>query len=269
MSSDDVLLVERQGHVVKLTMNRPENLNAMTREMVAGFHATLDELEAQFPEVRAIVLTGNGRGFCSGTDVRALSANVENGPKPPAERLPPGQRERNIGDLGARLYHMPQPVIAAVNGTAVGAGFALVTASDIRIAAKPARFAGIFINRSLPPDGGSSYTLAQLVGPAVAAEVLYTGRIYDSDWALRVGLVSSVVEPDQLLPDAMAIAEEIASKPPIAMRHTKELLHEFGPNLADVVEREMDVVGVLGATEDQVEAIKSFMEKREPVFVGR
>jgi enoyl-CoA hydratase/carnithine racemase len=265
----DVLQIERTGHVVVLTMNRPDSLNAMSSEMVAEFHSTLDTLEGEFPEVRAIVLTGNGRGFCSGTDVKALAASVANGPRQPAKREPGAKRPRNIGDIGARLYHMPQAVISAVNGIAVGAGFALVLASDIRIAAQPARFAGIFINRSLPPDGGSSYTLAHLVGPAVASEVLFTGRIYDSEWALRVGLVSSVVEPDQLLPDAMALAEEIAAKPPIALRETKQLMRRFGPNLSDVVELEMDVLDVLAATEDQVEAIKSFTEKRAPVFSGR
>jgi enoyl-CoA hydratase/carnithine racemase len=247
-------------------MNRPNNLNAMTREMVAEMHATLDALGGEFPEVRAIVLTGNGRGFCAGTDIKALTGNLDQ-PAQPRER--PRVREPNIGDLGPKLYNMPQPVIAAVNGVAVGAGFALVLASDLRIAAQPARFGGIFIDRSLPPDGGSSYTLAAIIGPSLAAEVLYTGRIYDSDWALRVGLVSSVVEPEELLPEARKLAEEIASKPPIAMRHTKELLHAYGPKLPMAVDREMEVADLLFSTEDRVEAMKSYTEKRPAVYHGR
>jgi enoyl-CoA hydratase len=265
----DAVQLKRDGHVAILTLNRPDNLNAMTREMVAEMHATLDELADSFPDVRAVVLTGNGRGFCAGTDIKALTARVTGDQPPPAPRDPSEPREPNIGDLGTKIYNLPQAVIAAVNGVAVGAGFALVLASDLRIAARSAKLGGIFIDRSLPPDGGSSYTLANIVGPTVAAEVLYTGRIYSSDWALGVGLLSSVVDDDQLLAAATTLAQEIAGKPPIALRETKQLLHAYGPQLATAVDREMDAVGVLGKTEDSIEAMKSFSEKRPAVYHGR
>lgn len=263
----DALQLERRGHASLITLNRPESLNAMTREMVAEMHAALDELEAEFPETRVIVLTGTGRGFCAGTDMKALVASVTQSERPGPPRG--AARERNIGDLAARLFAMPQPVIAAVNGIAVGAGFAMILASDVRVAAQSARFGGIFIDRCLPPDGGSSYTLASIVGPAVAAEILYTGRIYDSDWALHAGLVSSVVEDAQLMSAALLLAEEIASKPPQALRETKALLHRSAPNLAEVIEAEMAVNDLLSASEDKAEAIAAYSERRPAVYRGR
>lgn len=263
--TSDVLQVERRNHVAILTLNRPESLNAMNQELVAEMHATLDAIADEFPEIRAVVLTGNGRGFCAGTDMKAISDNVGRR----STHTPGDPRPRNIGDLGPRVRTMPQPVIAAVNGVAVGAGFAIVLACDLRIASEQARFAGIFVNRSLPPDGASSYTLATIVGPTVAAEMLFTGRIYDAEWAKSVGLVNAVVAPEQLMADAIALAEEIASKPPLATRITKELMHRFAPPLSDVVELEMVAVGELSPTDDFREAITSFMEKREPTFHGR
>ena len=264
--TSEVLLVERRDHVALLTMNRPESLNAMSQELVAEMHSTLDTIAGEFPEIRVVVLIGSGRGFCAGTDMKAIADSVG---RKSGERAPGEPRPRNIGDLGPRLRTMPQPVIAAVNGVAVGAGFALVLAADLRIASDQARFAGIFVNRSLPPDGASSYTLATIVGPTVAAEVLYTGRIYDAEWAGRVGLVNSVVGPEQLLTDALALADEIASKPPIAIRVTKELMHHTAPQLSEIVELEMASLGELSPTEDYREAISSFMEKRPPTFHGR
>jgi enoyl-CoA hydratase/carnithine racemase len=264
--TSEVLQVERRDHVAILTMNRPESLNAMSQELVAEMHSTLDAIASEFPEIRAVVLTGNGRGFCAGTDMKAISDSVDRGP---VERDPSEPRPRNIGDLGPRIRTMPQPVIAAVNGVAVGAGFAIVLAADLRIASEAARFAGIFVNRSLPPDGASSYTLAAIVGPTVAAEMLFTGRIYDAEWASKVGLVNAVVPAEQLLPDALALAEEIASKPPIAIRVTKELMYRHEPVLQDIVEDEMAALGELHPTDDFKEAIASFVEKRAPTFHGR
>jgi enoyl-CoA hydratase/carnithine racemase len=263
----DSLQLQQRDHLAIITLNRPASLNAMTREMVSEMHDMLDALEEEFPKTRVVVLTGTGRGFCTGTDMKALTAAVAQRQASPAR--PDRPRERNIGDLSARLFALPQPVVAAVNGVAVGAGFAMMLASDIRVAASSARFGGIFIDRSLPPDGGSSYTLASIVGPAVAAELLYTGRIYDSEWALRAGLVSTVVEDGELMPAALALADEMAAKPPLALQHTKALLHHFAPKLADVIDREMAVNDLLGATEDKVEAIAAYTERRPPVFQGR
>jgi enoyl-CoA hydratase/carnithine racemase len=263
--TSEALQVERRNHVAILTLNRPESLNAMNQELVAEVHATLDTIAEEFPEIRAVVLTGNGRGFCAGTDMKAIADNVGR----TNTRQASDPRPRNIGDIGPHIRSLPQPVIAAVNGVAVGAGFAMVLACDLRIASEQARFAGIFVNRSLPPDGASSYTLATIVGPTVAAEVLFTGRMYDAQWAEGVGLVNSVVAPEQLLPDAIALAEEIASKPPIATRITKDLMNRFAPALTDVVELEMVAVGELSPTEDFREAITSYMEKRQPTFHGR
>jgi enoyl-CoA hydratase/carnithine racemase len=264
----DGIRLTHEGHVGLITLDRPQSLNALTREMVADMHAILDQLEQEFPQTRVIVLTGTGRGFCTGTDMKALAASV-GAPRPAPRTNGDAPRERNIGDIAARLFAMPQAVIAAVNGIAVGAGFAMVLAADIRIAASSARFAGIFIDRSLPPDGGSSYTLPSIVGPAVAAEVLFTGRIYDVEWARQVGLVSSVVDDAELMETALKLATEIASKPPLALRQTKELLHRHAPNLTEIVDVELEVNDILGPTEDRTEAITAFVEKRPAVYHGR
>jgi enoyl-CoA hydratase/carnithine racemase len=259
----DELLVERREHVAILTLNRPERMNAMTTELAGALHDTLGELEDGFPEVRAIVLTGAGRGFCSGMDTRHMAQQAASGVR---EVVPPG---RHIPDVVPHIRRMPQPVIAAVNGPALGAGFAFVLASDLRIASEEARFGTIFINRSIGPGAGSSNTLVSAVGPTVAAEVFFTGRIYDAVWAQRVGLVSSVVEASRLLPEALALAEEIASKPPLAIRLTKELMHRTSTSLEQVLEWEAEVNSSLNSTEDYREALTAYVEKRDPVYHGR
>jgi 2-(1,2-epoxy-1,2-dihydrophenyl)acetyl-CoA isomerase len=259
-----MLLVERANQIATITLNRPDSLNALTRAGTEELHEILDTLEGEFPEIRAIIITATGRGFCVGADMKDLAKSATRGPTAPSETP-----RRHIGHLGPHVRHMPQPVICAVNGIAVGAGFALVLGCDLRIAAEEARFAGIFIDRSLPPDGASSTTLATIIGPTAAAELLFTGRIYDSAWAERVGLVNSVVPADELMPSAVALAEEIASKPPLAMRLTKDLMRRHDPDLLEIVEWEMDALRQLNPTADYREAITSFVEKRQPVFYGR
>jgi enoyl-CoA hydratase/carnithine racemase len=260
----DLLLVERRDHVATLTLNRPEQMNAMTPDMMEDLHATLDALEAEWPEIRVIVLTATGRGFCAGTDMRTLARTTGN---PPAEER--DRSARSIVDFPPRLRRLPQPVIAAVNGVAVGPGFAIVLGCDLCIASEHARFSTMFVNRSLPPDGGMSSTLPDAIGPTAAAEMMLTGRTYDAAWAERSGLVNVVVPHEQLLSEAVSLAAEIAAKPPLAVRQTKELMHRNARPLDEIVVWELDGVREVQGTEDFREAIASFVEHRTGTFHGR
>src|SRR5262249_47255460 len=161
-----------------LRLNRPDKLNAFTLEMTAELHHALDAIGPAFPELRAVVITGNGRGFCAGADVGMIAANVER----KIIDSPPG---RFIVDLAPRLRAIPQPVIGAVNGVAAGAGLGLACACDIRLAAEEARFSCMYVKRSIVPDTAGSFTLPRLVGPGIAAEMALTGRVYDAAFALR------------------------------------------------------------------------------------
>jgi enoyl-CoA hydratase/carnithine racemase len=163
---------------------------------------------------------------------------------------------------------MAQPIIAAVNGVAAGAGFSLSLAADIRIASDQARFASIFVKRALVPDTGSSESMVDLVGLGIASEMAFTGRLFDAQWALDKGLVNSVVPHERLLDEAMALAVEIAGNPPLTVRSAKKLLNRrFW--LEDSLAHEHDANAPSMPSEDRIEALKAFVEKRPAVYKGR
>jgi len=257
----EVLSVERHGHVATLKLNRPDKLNAIDAQLREALFAALDDLGASFPAVRAVILTGAGRGFCSGADVWAMAAATG------GER--PAMPVRRIVHLGPALRRLPQPVIAAVNGVAAGAGLSLALASDIRICSTEARFAAIFVKRALVPDTGACYLLPRIVGPGIAAEMALTGRVYTADWARSVGLVNAVLAADELLPHARALAEEIAANPPITVRSVKSVMGAFERDLDEVVALETHTNDSQDDTEDRREALRAFVEKRAPVYRGR
>ena len=260
--SYETLHLERTGHVATLTLNRPEKLNAFNHQLTRDFHNALDELEGEFPEIRVLILTGAGRGFCSGADV---SDQAEGGDQEAYQR----DFADSILALSPHLPKLPQPVIAAVNGVAAGAGLSIALTSDIRVASDQARFSSIFIKRALVTDNCASYILPTLVGMGVAAEMALTGRIYDAQWALKMGLVNMVVPAGQLIEEARSLAEEIASNPPLAVRSTKQLLNSHIPDLYRVAKEEYEANGPSDGTEDRREAILSFIEKRQPVYTGK
>ena len=263
MTTDSPKLVEVvcAGHVACVTLNRPDKLNALTSQMAAELHLALAEIAGD-SNVRVAILTGAGRGFCSGADVNELLATDS--------RAADVQAGFGITELSARLRSMPQPVIAAVNGVAAGAGLAIALACDIRIASKGAGFSSVFVKRSLVPDTGASLLLPRVVGAAAAMEMALTGNVYDAQWALEKGLVSRVVPAERLMEEATTLADEIASNPPLAVRATRALLREGeDAALASAMQREGDANALLSATDDAGEAVRAFLEKRPPEYCGK
>ena len=256
----DHISLEHADRVARVTLNRPEKLNAITSRMAAELHSVLDGVAAD-SSIRVVIVTGAGRGFCSGADVNELLA-----PESGNEDVQPGF---GITDLSTRIRGMPQPVIAAVNGVAAGAGLAIALACDIRVASQEAQFSSIFVRRSLVPDAGASLMLPRLVGSAMALEMALTGNVYDAQWALEKGLVSRVVPADRLMREAFVLAEQIADNPPLAVRATRSLLYDGDDEaLAAAMRRESEANALLSATHDAREAVLAFLEKRPPVYRG-
>ncbi len=265
----ETLRLERRGYVSVLTLDRPDRLNALNEQLTQEMGAALQSEADQFPQVRVIILTGAGRGFCSGADVNRIARNLG--------RREPFEENSEYGEdpgpspvmrLAPFIRQLPQPIIAAINGVAAGAGLSLALACDIRIASAQARFASIFIKRSLVPDAGASQTIAALAGAGIAAEMALTGRIYDAQWALENRLVNCVVPHDILLEQAKSLADEIAANPPLAIRATKQLLNSHLADLGQVIQNEHRANDPLRGSDDQSEAVQAFLEKREPKFTG-
>ena len=268
--SYEVLRLERFGHVAVITLNRPDMMNALNRQLTTEFHAALDEVAGQFPDIRVLILTGEGRAFCSGADLTEMGKSLAaTPPGEPRQASPEVDRSLRIQSIVIRLRQMPQPTIAAVNGAAVGAGFSIALASEIRIASEKARFSCIFVKRSLVPDTASSYTLTALAGQSIANEMALTGRIYDAQWAQQAGLVNKVVPPEKLMDEARAMAEEIASNPPLAVKSIKQLMYAHSPAWEDVIKLEDEAAVPLSGSDDQREAVYAFLENRPPVYKGR
>jgi enoyl-CoA hydratase/carnithine racemase len=266
-----VLRYDVTDYIATVTLNRPEVMNALDRELYGELEQAFRRAHAD-AEVRAVIVTGEGRAFCSGDDVRALmlpmgdtaNANVDAG----RARL----REPHPRPTPAAMavLECDKPVIAAVNGPAVGWGMELTLFCDIRIAGERAKFGELFIKRGLVSDIGGLWRLPQIVGPSRAAELLFTGDVIDAREAERIGLVSRVVPDDELIPAAHELAAKIAANPPIAMRYIKQGLrigargdvHEVGAYVGSSL-------AYLFTTEDHREGAMSFVEKRQPVFKGR
>jgi enoyl-CoA hydratase/carnithine racemase len=248
------------GAVGVLTLNKPDRLNAIANRDIDELDRVV-MLAGRDPEVRAIVLTGAGRGFCSGADVKEWAEGSD-----ADQESWPAKMHRTI----ARLYWLPKPVIAAVNGVAVGAGMDLALTADLRFASTTARFGEIYAQRGICPDAGGSYLLPRLIGEARAAELIYTGRIVDAAEALRIGLVSEVVEPDALLERALAQARVFAAGPTVAIGEAKQNIRRgYTIGIEEALRNEQRAALNCARTLDKAEGLKAAIEKRAPVFVGR
>ena len=268
--SYESLYLERSGHVAILTLNRPERLNAFNRQLTYDFHMALDEVADEFPDIRVLILTGEGRGFCSGADVSDQAENLSESTNQDSHLQETSAAiTESILTLGPHIQRIPQPVVAAINGVAAGAGLSIALACDIRIASEQARFSSIFIKRSLVPDNGCSYLLPAITGMGVALEMALTGRIFDAQWARQAGLANMVVSADQLMEEAKALATEISSNPPLAVRATKQLLNRNAPDMYQLAQLEHEANAPSRYSEDRREAMFSFLEKRQPHFKGK
>jgi 2-(1,2-epoxy-1,2-dihydrophenyl)acetyl-CoA isomerase len=252
------LRVEVDGPVATLTLDRPAALNSLTVPVKVALREALEGLAANH-SVRAVILTGAGRAFCAGQDLAERE-------EPDAAPLDVELRERYNPIIRA-LRSMGQPVIAAVNGVAAGAGASLAFACDIRIAAEEARFVLAFGRIGLVPDSGATWFLPRLVGPAKAAELALVGDTVDAAEALRIGLVSQVVPADRLPAEARALADRVAEGAPLALALTKEALQRSATiTLDDALDGEAKLQGIAGASADHAEGLAAFREKRAPRF---
>ena len=251
--------VLRHGPLATLRLNRPERLNAVNRALIEDVIAALDALETD-PTVRAVVLTGAGRGFCAGADL-AERATLD-------ERAVQAHRRRVVA-LFDRVARCEKPIVAAVNGAAYGGGAELALLCDLVVAAETAVFRFPEVALGIIPGGGGCYTLVQAVGKLRAKELVLTARNVAAAEALTLGLANGVVPPEQLLAEAQALAAAIATNAPIAVRQAKRALdfaadHDFASSLAF----EAEAYNACVHTADRREALRAFAEKRPPRFVG-
>lgn len=254
--------------VVTLTINRPDLRNPISEpDVIDGLLGALERIEAD-PGVRVAILTGAGKAFSSGGNINAMKASAGglNGGLPARTR---GNYRRGIQRLPLAFAALEVPVIAAVNGPAIGAGLDLACMCDLRIAGESAKFAESFVKLGIIPGDGGAWLLQRVVGFSKAAEMSLTGDMLNAAEALACGLVSQVVPDDQLLAAAGALADKIAANPPFAVRMTKRLLWEARRNdLATVLEMSAAMQSIAHATADHDEAVDAFLEKRTPVFKG-
>ena len=267
MDNEEPILLERRGAIAVLTLNRPETRNALSGEaMFAAFETIFEQLNADL-SVRAAVLTGAGTAFCSGGNVAEMRDRTGMFAGTP-EQIAAGYRA-GIQRIPRAFQRLQVPIIAAVNGPAIGAGNDLATMCDIRLASTTARFAESFVKVGIIPGDGGCWLLPRVVGASRAAELAFTGDAIDAAEALRIGLVSRVVEPAALMTEALALAERIAANPPQVLRWTKQLLQQARHGtLDDALDSAGRLQGLAHHTADHAEAVASFFEKRAPVFTG-
>ena len=262
---DPPILFERRGPIGIVTLNRPKTLNAMNEgvaDSLAEFARELDMDET----ARVMILTGNGKGFCSGMDISSMGTDPNEHRKPSMTWPRPRPDQQPV----AILHNLNIPVIGAINGVAAGAGMSLAIGTDIRIASEHARFVPLFVKRGLQPDFGGGYVITKVLGAQRALEYFLTGDSISAEQALEWGLVSRVVPHEELMPTAMELAERLAKGPPAAMALIKRTVYRAE---SGTLEQDLEFGSFaqerLMRTEDFTEGWKSFVEKRPPNFTGR
>ncbi|MBI2767259.1 MAG: enoyl-CoA hydratase [Chloroflexi bacterium] len=266
----DVVLYDRDGDVAIITLNRPESLNAMTGEFLTLL-AELGKRAADDTAVRAVVITGAGRAFCAGGDVKGMAEDHSGGDARRETSLVGNvARLREQEEISRLLYEMPKPTIAAVNGHAVGAGLSVALSADLRIASDQAKFGTAFAKVGFSGDFGGSWLLQRLVGPAKAKELYFMGDILTADEALRLGLVTKVVPHETLMAESMALARRLAAGPTLAFARMKQNF-AFGATstFGDLLTLEAENMIASAGTEDHRNAARAFVDRREPAFAGR
>jgi len=249
------IIVEKEDGVAKITLNRPEVLNALDGEIINELKTAIKDV-GKDKGLRAVVITGAGRGFCSGVDLAPSASVVE------------GLTE--IHEIIKGITNMEKPVIALINGTAVGGGLDLAMACDIRIASEKAKLSEIFVKRGLLPDMGGTYFLPRLVGLGKAKELIFTGEIIDAKEAERIGLVNKVVPHEELNSTGMELARKLAKGPTLAIGKAKIAINRaMELNLDSALKDAIEAGSFIFGTEDALEGVMAFVEKREPKFKGK
>lgn len=263
-TATDQLLVERDDSTLILTLNRPERLNAISGPMLSELSRVLTEANRD-PEVRVVILTGAGRGFCSGLDL------VDNNPAGREGRTTPPSLLFDLrNSVPTVLWNMDKPVICALNGAAAGYGMDLALLCDIRIAGENGKLAAVTARRNLLPESGGSWLLPRLVGWAKASEMFFRGQTLDARQCKEVGLVNEVVPADQLSDTAREWAREIAANAPMAVQATKRMMRQgLDETYETTVDHLMVHLRVLFGMDDFKEGVAAFLEKRAPNFTGR
>jgi len=269
-STTDELLVEQDGHIVTITLNRPERLNAISRAMLGELSAKMVEADKD-PDVRCIILTGAGRGFCSGLDLIDTSDRMDESGSVSGGG---SNRPRQLFDLRDApinvMWHTDTPIICAINGAAAGYGMDMTLLCDMRIMSENAKLAAVTAKRNVVPESGGTWLLPRLVGWAKAAELYYRGRTIDAQESLEIGIVNAVVPNDQLMQTAREWAQDVAENAPVAVQTTKRMMRMGMEESYDTaVDHLMVHLSGLFQSEDFKEGLQAFMEKRKPKFTGR
>jgi len=255
-----VLFEQLTPHIGKITLNDPDSLNAMSEGMAEEFRAVLAALETAAVKPRAIIVTGSGRAFSAGGDLAML--------KKKTTLTKDENRERMLWfyDSFLGILDLEIPLIAAINGHAIGAGLCVASACDIRIVSMGAKLGFTFVKLGLHPGMGATFVLPQVLGNAAARELLLTGRVIEADEALRVGLVSKLVAPDALLAEAQKIAEEIAANGPLCVKQLLRSVRAPALTLQEALQREASAQADNYAGAEFLEGVQATMEKRKPNF---
>jgi len=252
------------GQTAVITLNRPDRLNALSPNLRDELTEALARVQDD-DAIRVAILTGAGRGFCSGADLSGFGGSD----------TVPSQNELLdefgwVGRQAMSVYNLDKPVIAAVNGVAAGAGMSLSVSCDMRIGSENSRFKSVFIERNLSPDSGLSFFLPRVVGQSRAADIIYTSRAVEAEEAFRIGLLDRLVEHDKLLDTALEVAAQMSQWPPLALRSSKRVLqHNLEVPLEEALRYEMSGLSFAGkAKNDAKESLAAFREKRKPTYTG-
>ncbi len=266
MSGDyETILCEIRDAVCTITLNRPAVFNALNETLGQDMSAALDRC-GEDQAVRAVVITGIGKAFCSGQDLKELRARYATGK---IDYLG-GQLRRGYNPVILKMFKLEKPIVAAVNGVAAGAGCSLALAADLRVMAESASLIEVFVNVGLVPDCASTLTLPRLVGLSKALELCFTGDKVSAAEALRLGLANKVVTDEHLMEETHALAARLAAMPTRAIGLMKRLIHQsFDNTLEEQLEAEAAMQEIADQTEDHLEGLRAFAEKRKPQFRGQ
>jgi len=261
----DQLLFETKDHIATITLNRPDVLNAFTEEMIEAWVAALQECRDN-DDIHVVVLTGAGRAFCAGGDVRAMKESPDrNNPNLTKSRL-----WDMVQNIPKTLQEMDKPIIAAVNGPATGAGMDMASMCDIRVAAESAKFAESYVRMGLVPGAGGCWFLPRLVGMPKALELLYTADFVEAAEAKEIGLVNHVYPDDELMEQTYKLATKIARRAPISVRLIKRATYQGQRiDLVTHLDQISSHMTIARSSDDHMEAVDAFLEKRHPVFKGK